>query len=99
MSHLSLITKVRAADLRDLRGSRSLESIYVFSSDGQGVDFYAALAEIKTLRRVIIETRVTAEELEPLSRLPNLRVLDVPGLQPSPELARVFQPVPTFDGG
>lgn len=94
LSHLSLITKVRTADLRDLRGSPSLESIYVYSSDGQGVDFYAALAEIKTLRRVIIETHVTAEELEPLSRLPNLRVLVVPGLEPSPELARVFQGMP-----
>lgn len=92
--YLGMVGKVRTADLRDLRGSPSLESIYVYSSDGQGVDFYAALAEIKTLRRVIIETRVTAEELEPLSRLPNLRVLVVPGLEPSPELARVFQGMP-----
>jgi hypothetical protein len=92
--HLSLITDVRAADLRDLRDSPALESIYVHSSDGQGIDFYAALAEIQALRRVVIGSSVTAEELEPLSRLPNLRVLIVPGLRPSPGLARVFQGMP-----
>jgi hypothetical protein len=92
--HLSIITDVRGEDLRDLRDSQSLESIYVDSSDGQGMDFYAALAEIKTLRRVVIGSSVTAEELEPLSRLPNLRFLIVPGLRPSPGLARVFQGMP-----
>ena len=94
LSYLHIIASVRAADLRELSGSRSLESIHIDSNHRLGADVYAALAEIKTLRRVIIATRVTAEELEPLSRLPNLRVLIVPSLQPSPGLVAVFQGMP-----
>lgn len=94
LSYLHILTSVRAEDLRELSGARSLESIHIDSDHRLGADVYAALAEIKTLRRVIIDTRVTAEELEPLSRLPNLRVLIVPSLQPSPGLVAVFQGMP-----
>jgi hypothetical protein len=59
-----------------------------------GADVYTALAEIKTLQQVAVGGVVTAEELEPLSRLPNLRVLIVPGLEPSPGLVAVFQGMP-----
>jgi hypothetical protein len=57
-------------------------------------DVYTAIAEIKTLQQVAVGGVVTAEELEPLSRLPNLRVLIVRGLQPSPGLVAVFQGMP-----
>jgi hypothetical protein len=92
LSRLGII--IRAADIRDLRGSRSLKSICIHSDHRLGADFYAALAEIKTLQQVAVGGVVTAEELEPLSRLPNLRILIVRGLQPSPGLVAVFQGMP-----
>ena len=94
LSHLGIIVELRAADLRELSGSRSLESIHVDSNDRLGAAVYTALAEIKTLQQVAVGGVVTAEELEPLSRLPNLRVLIVPGLEPSPGLVAVFQGMP-----
>jgi hypothetical protein len=94
LSHLGIIAELRAADLRELSGSRSLESIHIDSNDRVGADVYTALAEIKTLQQVAVGGVVTAEELEPLSRLPNLRVLIVPGLEPSPGLVAVFQGMP-----
>jgi hypothetical protein len=61
------------------------------------VDVYKALAEIKALRRVIIDSVVTAEEFEPLTRLPNLRVLIAYGLEPSPGLIPIFQRMPQLE--
>jgi hypothetical protein len=93
--HLRInLASVRAEDLRELSGSRSLESIHIRSDHRLGADVYAALAEIKTLQQVAVGGVVTAEELEPLSRLPNLRVLIVPGMEPSPGLVAVFQGMP-----
>lgn len=94
LSHLHIIASIRAADLRELSASRSLESIHIHSDHRLGADVFAALAEIKTLRQVAVGGVVTAQELEPLSRLPNLRILIVPGLEPSPGLVAVFQGMP-----
>jgi hypothetical protein len=94
LSHLGIIAELRAADLRELSGSRSLKSIHIRSNHRLGADVYTAIAEIKTLQQVAVGGVVTAEELEPLSRLPNLRVLIVRGLQPSPGLVAVFQGMP-----
>lgn len=87
----------RAVCLRELGASRSLESIYIHSNNTMGKDVFAAMAEIKTLRRVIIDSVVTAEEFEPLARLPNLRVLIAYGLEPSPGLIPIFQRMPQLE--
>lgn len=78
-----------SADLRDLRASKSLKELYVVGGDS-GEGLVQALSEISSLERIEIWAGLTAEELEPLTRLPNLRSLAV-GLRLSPGLVRIFK--------
>jgi hypothetical protein len=79
-----------SADLRDLRESKSLKELYVVGgSSGEGL--VQALSEITSLERIHLRDIVKAEELEPLTRLPNLRFLAVVGLPASPGIVPVFK--------
>lgn len=84
-------TGFRAADLRDLRGSTSLSELRLDGCE-LSKDLFDAIAEITSLERVSISHReVTAEQLEPLTRLPNLRCLFVSELKSTPGLIPIFQ--------
>jgi hypothetical protein len=79
----------RPADLRDLRASKSLKELYVFGGSSCE-ELVQALSEITSLERITLVAGGTAEELEPLTRLPNLRFLAV-ALRRSPGLAPIFK--------
>jgi hypothetical protein len=78
------------ADLRDLRASKSLKELYVVGG-GSCEELVQALSEIASLERITIRAFVTAEEIEPLTRLPNLRFLAIGALKASPGLVPIFK--------
>jgi hypothetical protein len=83
------------SDLRDLRASRSLKELFIgdaISDDGRVLEgLVEAISEISSLERVSMYVFVTAEELEPLTRLPNLRSLAIGGVDVSPGLVPIFK--------
>lgn len=91
LSCLSLYRAQFQADLRDLRGTKSLTELRLGDCE-LSKDLFDAIAEITSLERVWISDReVTAEQLEPLTRLPNLRCLFVSELKSTPGLIPIFQ--------
>ena len=96
LSRLWISSEVSPADLRSLGSCPALETIGIGYYDRKkpAIDVFQALAEIKTLRSVFVDASVTAEELEPLARLPHLQVLHVDNLAVSPGLLPIFKAMP-----
>jgi len=91
LSHVEFHMDINAADLRDLGKCRSLTSVVFLGRPPFTRDVAVALSEIRTLQSLRISGVVTADDLEPLARLPNLLSLRVGCLLPSPSVISVFQ--------